>query len=204
MSVVHVYDSPMDELDQYRQQIGRALRDLMQWADQKREAEQQMSKLRNLIIANANLLPDHERTIFMQQANGSFSGFTDTIREIFRTHPTGLTPTKVRDKLVEAGFDLSAQSNPMASIHSVIRRLIEAGQIRANGDADIGGYIWVEPLRLRTMRSPLETAMQLNATPTGNSQGDFNPKLGYPNPTNTQRKVRKPTVPPPPTGGDKE
>lgn len=183
-----------DVLDLYRQQIGVALRELMRWAGQKREAEQQMSKLRNLIIANANMLPDSEKAIFIQQANESFAGFTDTIRELFRTHPKGLTPTMVRDKLVEAGFDLSSQSNAMASIHSVIRRLLEAEAIERYGAADLGVYRWAgEPLRLRTMRSPLETAMQLNATPTGDSQSDFRPKLGYPNPTNTQRRVRKPT-----------
>ncbi len=118
-----------DPLDPYRQQIGRALRDLMQCAKQKREITKRMSKLRNLIIANANLLPEAERAVFIQQASESFAGFTDSIREIFRTHVNGLTPIQVRDKLLELGFDLDSQSNPMASIHSVIRRLENAGEI---------------------------------------------------------------------------
>jgi hypothetical protein len=118
-----------DSLDPYRQQIGRALRDLMQCVKQRREIDQQMSKLRNLIIANANLLPEAERAVFIQQANESFAGFTDSIREIFRTHVNGLTPIQVRDKLLELGFDLNSQSNPMASIHTVIRRLESAGEI---------------------------------------------------------------------------
>lgn len=118
-----------DALDPYRQQIGRALHDLMHCVKQKREIEQWMSKLRNLIIANANLLPEAERAVFIQQANESFAGFTDSIREIFRTHVDGLTPIQVRDKLLELGFDLNSQSNAMASIHSVIRRLKNAGEI---------------------------------------------------------------------------
>ena len=118
-----------DPLGSYRQQIGRALRDLMQCVKQKREIDQRMSKLRHLIVANANLLPEAERAVFIQRANESFAGFTDSIREIFRTHVNGLTPIQVRDKLLELGFDLNSQSNPMASIHSVIRRLESAGEI---------------------------------------------------------------------------
>jgi hypothetical protein len=118
-----------DPLDSYRQQIGRALRDLMQCVKEKREIDQRMSKLRSLIVANANLLPEAERAVFTRRANESFAGFTDSIREIFRTHVNGLTPIQVRDKLLELGFDLNSQSNPMASIHSVIRRLESAGEI---------------------------------------------------------------------------
>ena len=102
-----------------------------------------MSKLRALIVANANMLPDVERRVFIQQAKESFPGFTDTIREFFRAaYPKGLTPKKLRDKLVEAGFDLDGQSNPMASIHSVIRRLCLRDEIEQNGDVDIGGFRW--------------------------------------------------------------
>jgi hypothetical protein len=133
----------MDEYDPYRKQIGVALRDLMKWADAKKKADQEMSKLRHLIIANANMLPDAERAIYIAQASESFAGFTDTIREAFRTaYPKGLTPIKLRDRLVDIGFDLDAQSNPMASIHSVVRRLLLGGEIEPFGDADIGGYRW--------------------------------------------------------------
>jgi hypothetical protein len=146
----------MDEIERerYRVQISLALRDLVKWAETKKHAEQEMSKLRNLIIANANMLPDDERALFMAQASENFAGFTDTIRELFRTvFPRGLTPRQVRDKLVGIGFDLEAQSNPMASVHSVIRRLLNAGDIESNGDAEIGGYRWkpkTEPLPVMT------------------------------------------------------
>jgi len=115
--------------DPYRRQIYQALSDLIQCVRQKREVEQKISKLRTLVIANANMLPDAERAVFIRQANESFAGFTDSIREIFRTHVNGLTPTQVRDKLLELGFDLGSQVNPMASIHSVIRRLENSGEI---------------------------------------------------------------------------
>jgi hypothetical protein len=49
---------------------------------------------------------------------------------------------QVRATLQGMGYDLSSQSNPMASIHSVIRRLLEKGEIEPNGDPDMGGYRW--------------------------------------------------------------
>ena len=133
----------MDAFQPYRQQIGAALRQLLELANRKKEIEQQMSKLRNLIVANANMLPDSERAVFIKQAEDSISaGFTATIRELFRTNPKGLSPTILRDKLIESGFDLNSQSNPLASIHSVIRRLLENEEIERYGAADLGIYRW--------------------------------------------------------------
>jgi hypothetical protein len=171
----------MDQFEPYRKQIGVALRELMKWADTKKKADQEMSKLRHLIIANANMLPDNERAVFIAQASESFAGFTDSIREVFRTtYPKGLTPIQLRHRLVSIGFDLDAQSNPMASIHSVIRRLLTAGEIEPNGDVDMGGYRWKQV-----------AANAYSALFGGSStEPDNQPRqrLGTPNPTNTQKK----------------
>ena len=133
----------MNECDVYRKQIRHAFRELIRWQETKRRADQEMSKLRALIVANANMLPESERRIFIQQANESFPGFTDTIRDLFRAaYPKGLTPKQLREKLVEVGFDLDGQANPMASIHSVLRRLCLRDEIEEHGDVEIGGFRW--------------------------------------------------------------
>lgn len=57
-------------------------------------------------------------------------GITDAVRETLRAvAPNRLTAMQVRDALVKSGFDLSEYSNPMAIIHQVLRRLIDAGQV---------------------------------------------------------------------------
>jgi len=134
----------MDAFDPYRKQIRHALAELLEWGKRKREAEQRMAKLRTLITANANMLPDQEREQLIGQAvESSASGITDSIRSVFRlAYPKGLTPVQVRDKLSAIGFDLTSQSNPMASIHSVIRRLLSGHEIEPFGDASFGGYRW--------------------------------------------------------------
>jgi len=153
----------MDRFQYYREQITHALRELVEWGERKKEAEQHMAKLRQLIVANANMLPENERGIFIKQAEQSVpSGFTDNIRHLFRVHfPDGLTPVKLRDELVKAGIDLSSQSNPLASIHSVVRRLLESGEIEPNGNVDFGGYRWKQTDDIEdSLRGALSPAMR--------------------------------------------
>ena len=137
----------MDKFDHYRKQLVHALHELLAWSEKKKEAEQQMAKLRQLIVASANLLPEDERGAFIRQAEESVStGFTDNIRRLFRVHfPDALTPVMVREELGNAGIDLSSQSSPMASIHSVIRRLVAGGEIEPYGKNNLGAYRWKEP-----------------------------------------------------------
>jgi hypothetical protein len=70
---------------------------------------------------------------------------TDAVRLAIRAG-VPMTPPEVRDRLLSIGFDLSAYSNELAVIHTVLRRLNEAGEIRIIPKA--GGknaYLWAKP-----------------------------------------------------------
>ena len=70
---------------------------------------------------------------------------TDAVRLAMRAG-VPLTPPEVRDRLLSIGFDLSSYSNELAVIHTVLRRLNEAGEIRVISRA--GGknaYLWAKP-----------------------------------------------------------
>jgi hypothetical protein len=70
---------------------------------------------------------------------------TDAVRLAMRAG-VPLTPTEVRDRLLSIGFDLSSYSNQLAVIHTVLRRLNEAGEIRIIPKP--GGkhaYLWTKP-----------------------------------------------------------
>jgi hypothetical protein len=58
-------------------------------------------------------------------------GLTDAIRWAFK-QPTllPLTPTDVRDRLAEMGFDLSKYTHMMPPIHNTLNRMKENGEIR--------------------------------------------------------------------------
>jgi hypothetical protein len=58
-------------------------------------------------------------------------GLTDAIRWVFKQPALlPLTPTDVRDRLAEMGFDLSKYAHMMPPIHNTLKRMKEAGEIR--------------------------------------------------------------------------
>ena len=72
-------------------------------------------------------------------------GLTDACRVVLRSG-LPMTATDVRDRLQSIGFDLSKYSSELAAIHTVLRRLNEAGELRMlAGGPKKGGYLWNMP-----------------------------------------------------------
>jgi hypothetical protein len=70
---------------------------------------------------------------------------TDAVRLAIRAG-VPMTPMEVRDRLLSIGVDLSSYSNELAVIHTVLKRLNEAGEIRIIPKP--GGknqYLWAKP-----------------------------------------------------------
>lgn len=63
-------------------------------------------------------------------APASFS-LTNHCRALLRMHaPGGLTPRDVKRLLTETGFDWDRYANPMAAIHTVLKRLTQQGEAK--------------------------------------------------------------------------
>jgi len=57
-------------------------------------------------------------------------GFTDAVRAIFRLNRgKELNAIRIRNALVEKGYDLSTYSNAMSSLYTVLERLSKTGEI---------------------------------------------------------------------------
>jgi hypothetical protein len=59
-----------------------------------------------------------------------------------------MTPVEVRDRLEGIGVDLSKYASDLAAVHTTLKRLNEAGEIRFVGNS--GGkraFIWERPAR---------------------------------------------------------
>jgi hypothetical protein len=70
---------------------------------------------------------------------GQEMGLTEAIRWVFRQPLVlPLTPTQVRDRMAEMGYDLSKYKHVMPPIHNTLKRMKEAGEIR-EVDA-LGGF----------------------------------------------------------------
>ena len=62
---------------------------------------------------------------------GEEMGLTEAIRWIFRQPlMLPLTPTQVRDRLAEMGYDLEKYAHVMPPIHNTLKRMKEAGEIK--------------------------------------------------------------------------
>lgn len=53
----------------------------------------------------------------------------EAIRKILDHHPQARTARGVRDSLFASGYDLSQHNNPLASIHGVLKRMADSGEI---------------------------------------------------------------------------
>jgi hypothetical protein len=70
---------------------------------------------------------------------------TDAVRLAMRSG-VPMTPPEVRDRLLAIGVDLSPYANELAVIHTVLKRLNEAGELRIVPKP--GGknqYLWMKP-----------------------------------------------------------
>ena len=74
-------------------------------------------------------------------------GLTDACRLVLRGG-VPMTPIDVRDRLQSIGVDLSAYTNELAAIHTILKRLNEAGEIRLIPQASgKHAYLWQRPAK---------------------------------------------------------
>ncbi|HET9384334.1 MAG TPA: hypothetical protein VFO67_04240 [Gemmatimonadales bacterium] len=72
-------------------------------------------------------------------------GLTDACRTVLRNAGAPMTPSDVRDRLQGIGYDLASYSNPLAAIHTTLKRLAEAEELRTASLQGKPGYLWHRP-----------------------------------------------------------
>lgn len=93
--------------------------------------DQKISDCRELIRANANFLPDVERNaeLLLLEVFKRPTNITEAVRlalALAMARQQGLTPTQIKEHIEARGFSLSEYTNPLASIHTILRRMKEA------------------------------------------------------------------------------
>lgn len=114
--------------NRYKADLGDARMKLAEMLTCRETVEFQIAKQREKVAALAVLAGESEDT-FEKMA----MGLTAACRAAFRAAgQRGLMPTELRDAVKKLGFPIETYSNPMASLHAVIRRLAEKGEIRTS------------------------------------------------------------------------
>jgi hypothetical protein len=120
----------------YREALDAAIREYEALGAQKREIDARLAQLAQT-IGTLSRLVGLNSTVPL--------GITDACRLVLRGG-TPMTPVEVRDRLLGIGVDLSVYTNDLSAIHTVLKRLNEAAEIRiiprASGKH---AYLWQAP-----------------------------------------------------------
>jgi hypothetical protein len=122
----------------YRAALSAAIAEYEKLGDERRRLDDRLSQLAQTISALSRLLGLTPTQPF---------GLTDACRVVYRNAGIPLSPTEVRERLRTIGMDLSTYSNEMSAIHTVLKRLHEAGELRAIAAPQKHLYVWQRPVR---------------------------------------------------------
>jgi hypothetical protein len=105
----------------YRRALDAAAREYEQLGERRRSIDQRLAELAQTIGTLTKLLGLRPSVPM---------GLTDTVRLVVRGAGVPMTPIEVRDRLAAIGFDVSKYVNDLAAVHTVLKRLNEAGELR--------------------------------------------------------------------------
>src|SRR5262245_646702 len=119
--------------DEYRRALEAATKEYEALGAQRREIDQRLAQLAQSIGTLTRLLGLTPTVPF---------GLTDAVRMVVRGAGVPMTPVEVRDRLHGMGFDVSKYTNDLAAVHTILKRLNQAGEIRFVGRSGKHQYLW--------------------------------------------------------------
>ncbi len=126
-TTIKMYESARDRLKELLRQEAETKEQISHWGP----IVEQLAKL-----AGETLEPEIASRINdlkqeSERLGGHEMGLTEAIRWVFRQPLLApLTPTQVRDRMAEMGYDLEKYKHVMPPIHNTLKRMKEAGEIR--------------------------------------------------------------------------
>lgn len=114
----------------YREALQRAQIQLVEKLRQRDVLNLEIIKLQQQIKSLAFFCAETEKQEGFLQAVAAEISFTETVHAIVRNAERPLTAMDVRDRLGNYGYDLSVYSNPLAFVHTALKRLARDRRIR--------------------------------------------------------------------------
>jgi hypothetical protein len=124
---------------EYRRALEAAVREYEALGRQRQETDKRLAELAQTITTLSRLCGLTPTVPW---------GLTDACRVVLRGAGVPMTPPEVRDRLRAIGFDLSKYASDLAAIHTVLKRLNDARELRmvARGPGE-RAYAWERPAR---------------------------------------------------------
>lgn len=119
--------------------IDQSLGKLVTLSRRRDQIEHEMGKLHLAIRGLCNLVEDKAERETYRVALEQYPvrlGITDLIVICLNNEDKALTPREIRDFIVNYGSDVSTQQNLLQSVHTLLKRLEEAGHVKPETNAD--------------------------------------------------------------------
>ena len=128
-TALKMYESARDKLRELLRQESETKEQISHWGPiVERLAKLVGETLEPEMVSKINEL---NQTQAAASGVGQEMGLTEAIRWVFRQPLVlPLTPTQVRDRMAEMGYDLSKYKHEMPPIHNTLKRMKEAGEIK--------------------------------------------------------------------------
>ncbi|MGA9390523.1 MAG: hypothetical protein WBV69_08770 [Candidatus Sulfotelmatobacter sp.] len=113
----------------------------------------EIAKLRQFVYATLNMVPNERRAAWQNNIDISVgrslanaTSLAESIRRVIKEAPRStFTAKTIRRDLIQRGFDFSKyKSNPLSSISTTLRRMVEAREL-VEGKTASGGAMFMTP-----------------------------------------------------------
>ena len=126
-TAARMYESARERLLDLLKQEKEAKDQISHWVP----IVEQLAKLSGATVDPEIMSRINELNNVNEAGVGQEMGLTEAIRWVFQQPLVlPLTPTQVRDRLAEMGYDLEKYAHVMPPIHNTLKRMKEAGEIK--------------------------------------------------------------------------
>jgi hypothetical protein len=124
--------------EEYRRALEAAAKEYEALGAERRRIDQRLTELAHTISTLTRLCGFTPTVTF---------GLTDACRAVLRSGKAPMTPADVRDRLSGMGVDLALYANSLAAIHTTLKRLAEAEELKITAIHPSGklAYVWQQP-----------------------------------------------------------
>src|SRR5262249_41718092 len=118
--------------------------ELAQKIKEREAADRRIGQLTLALRGMASTLPHAKKQQLLNrlaEARKRPTGLTEAIKEVLSESKDGMTATEIKARLEQTGFDFSEYVQPMATIHVVLKRLLEKDILKRRG-VKSGSYLY--------------------------------------------------------------